>query len=372
MYLVIFGGKRDVDFNIEKAFSGEVTSNVLLKRNDEITIYSVLDFKEDFKVVISGEVKNPGDYDFHDNLSLNDILIQAGGIKGSASSTIEIARMIKTDVINSKVTERIELFTVNITPQSNEQATIFMLQPFDVINVRKMAVYNVPEQVTIAGAVVHAGKYVLTSNRDKISSVIARAGGLIPLADLEGIKVKRPLKANEIEEIESIDLNLGKNDSVHNKIIKKAIIDSKFVVIPIDWHKVMKDENSYDNITLQGGDEIVINSESESVKVSGNVLLTSEIPYIKGKSMKYYLNSAGGLDAKGWKRKSYVIYPNGRADVASHFLFFNNFPTITPGSQIVVPEKPATKKMTTAEIVSVGSVFVSIAGIISTFLLLNR
>ncbi len=91
-----------VDVNLEKAFSNDLTGNISLKKNDEVTIYSILDFKEDFKVVISGEVKNPGDYDFHENLSLNDLLIQAGGLKESASSSIEIARMIKTDVIETK------------------------------------------------------------------------------------------------------------------------------------------------------------------------------------------------------------------------------------------------------------------------------
>ncbi len=301
-----------VDVNLEKAFSNDLTGNISLKKNDEVTIYSILDFKEDFKVVISGEVKNPGDYDFHENLSLNDLLIQAGGLKESASSSIEIARMIKTDVIETKKDKRVEVFTINITSGLNEQAEIFILQPHDVVTVRRLAVYNIPEQISISGAVLHEGNYVLITKRDKISDVIKRAGGLTPLADFDGIKVKRPIKSKEIEEIQSVDLNLGENDSVQKKIIKKTILTPKHSIIPINWRNILKNENSYDNVTLQVGDEIVVNAQSENVRVSGNVVLNSEISFIKGKNLPYYINSAGGIDQKGWLRNAYVIYPNVR------------------------------------------------------------
>ncbi|GIZ07424.1 SLBB domain-containing protein [Flavobacterium sp. UMI-01] len=353
-----------VDVNIEKAFSGDNSLNLALKKNDEVTIYSILDFKEDFKIIINGEVKIPGEYAYHDNLSLNDVLIQAGGLKESASSKVEIARMINTDVVEAKNTPRVELFTITINPKSNEQAENFILKPFDVINVRKLAVYNVPEQVKVSGAIVHEGNYVLTSKYDKILTIIKRAGGLTPLADLDGIKIKRPVQTQELEDIKTIDLNLGKNDSVHNKVIKKAVLDNKFSVIPIDWRKIMKDANSYDNVTLQSGDEIVINAQSESVKVSGNVLLNSEISFIPGKNIKYYINSAGGIDNKGWMKNAYVIYPNGKAAVTKSFLGIRNTPKVLPGSQVIVPEKPEGRKLSTTELLTVTSVFTSLAGII--------
>ena len=100
---------------------------------------------------------------------------------------------------------------------------------------------------------------------------------------------------------------------------------------------------------------------SESVKVTGNVLLTSEIPFEKGRGFAYYLDAVGGTDAKAWKRNAYVIYPNGKAAVTGNFLFFRTYPKVLPGSQIVVPEKPETRKMTTGEWVSIGSVISSLA-----------
>ncbi|HEX8016275.1 MAG TPA: sugar transporter, partial [Flavobacterium sp.] len=97
-----------------------------------------------------------------------------------------------------------------------------------------------------------------------------------------------------------------------------------------------------------------------------NVLLNSEIPYRSGKSFKYYINAVGGVDSKGWKKKAYIIYPNGKAAVTGSFLFFRSYPKVTPDSQIVVPEKPETKKMSTGEWVSIGSVLTSLALLIVT------
>ena len=114
------------------------------------------------------------------------------------------------------------------------------------------------------------------------------------------------------------------------------------------------------------GDEIIVSTYNESVKVTGNVLLTSEIPYRSGKGFKYYINAVGGVNSKGWKKKAYIIYANGNASVTNSFLFFRSYPKVTPDSQIVVPEKPETTKMSTGEWVSIGSVITSLALLIVT------
>ena len=94
------------------------------------------------------------------------------------------------------------------------------------------------------------------------------------------------------------------------------------------------------------------------------MLLTSEIPFIKGKTFNYYLNSVGGIDNKGWKKKAYIIYPNGKANVAANFLFFRSYPKVVSGSQIVVPERPIVKKLSTAEVIGISGVVASLAGIV--------
>ncbi len=359
--------KETVSVNLAKALSGDAQANISLDKEDVVTVYSILDFKEEFKVTIDGEIKKPGEYDFHPALTLNDLLVQAGGLIGSASKRVEVARMIQSETIDANNTSRAELFNIEITPENNEQAQNFVLAPFDVVNIRKMAVYEKPEMVTVSGAVTYGGKYVLADKKEKVYTVIQRAGGLTPLANIKGVKIKRPISAKQIEDLENVvDINLSQKDSVSNKTLKKFTEEMKYITIPLDWDRIARNPKSRTNITLQPGDEIEVAPYSESVKVLGNVLLTSEIPYNSGRSINYYLNAVGGTDAKAWKKKVYVVYPNGQASVTGSFLFFKSYPKVTPGSQIIIPEKPETKKMSTGEWVSIGSVMTSLALLIVT------
>ena len=350
--------------NLELALSGDVASDIRLQKEDVVTVYSILDFKEDYKITIDGEIKKPGVYEYHENLTLNDLLVQAGGLTGSASKRVEIARMIKSDEINDSNPNRVQLFNLEITAGNNEQIKNFTLAPFDVVNIRRMAVYEKPEMVTVSGAVNYTGKYVLANKKEKIYDVIQRAGGLSSVANVDGVKIKRPIQAKQIEDLENVNLNLGKKDSIQDKLTMKLREDLKYATIPVDWRSIVKDPTDKTNVTLFAGDEIEVSVFNESVKVTGSVLLTSEIPYNKGKGFSYYLGAVGGTDAKGWKKKAYIIYPNGKAAVSSSFLFIRSYPKVLPGSQIVVPEKPEGKKMSTGEIVSIASVLASLAGVV--------
>ena len=352
--------------SLSKVLAGDSEANIPLQREDIVTVYSILDFREEYKITIDGEINKPGVYDFQENLTLNDLLVQAGGLTGSASKRVEVARMIKSEEIDDANPNRVQLFNLEITPDNNEQIKNFALEPFDVVNIRKMAVYEKPEMVIINGAVNYTGKYVLASKKEKIYDIIQRAGGLTAVANLDGVKIKRPIKAKQIEELENVNLNLGKKDSIQNKLTKKLKEDLKYSTIPVDWRAIVKDPNDKTNVTLFPGDEIEVSVYNESVKVTGNVLLTSEIPYDKGKGFGYYLDAVGGTDAKGWKKKAYIIYPNGKAAVSGTFFFIRTYPKVLPGSQIVVPEKPDNKKMSTGEWVSISSVITSIALLVVT------
>ena len=355
-----------VNVNLAKALAGDLEADVALFKEDIVTVYSILDFVEDFKITIDGEIKKPGVYQYHENLTLNDLLVQAGGLTGSASKRVEVARMIQSEEIDDANPNKAELFNIEITADNNEQLKNFDLKPFDVVNIRKMAVYEKPEMVTISGAVHYSGKYVLATKKDKVYDIVARAGGLTSVANIQGVKIKRPIQAEQIEALENVNMNLGKKDSIQNKLTKKLKEDLKFATIPVDWKAIVENPKSNTNVTLFPGDEIEVATYNEGVKVAGNVLLTSEIPYTKGKGFNYYLDAVGGIDAKGWKKKAYIIYPNGKADVVSSFLFIKTYPKVTAGSQIIVPEKPEVKKMSAGEWVGIGSVMSSLALLILT------
>lgn len=355
-----------VHVNLSKVLAGDSEANISLRKEDVVTVYSILDFREDYKITIDGEIKKPGVYDYQENLSLNDLLVQAGGLTGSASKRVEVARMIKSDEVDDSNPSRVQLFNLEISADNNEQTKNFALEPFDVVTVRRMAVYEKPEMVMVSGAVHYAGKYVLASKKEKIYDVIQRAGGLTSVANLDGVKIKRPILSKQIEDLENVNLNLGKKDSIQNKVVKKLKEQVKYATIPVDWREIVKDPTDKTNVTLFPGDEIEVSVYNESVKVTGNVLLTSEIPYNKGKGFGYYLDAVGGTDAKGWKKKAYIVYPNGKAAVSSSFFFIRSYPKVLPGSQIVVPEKPEARKMSTGEWVSIGSVITSIALLVVT------
>ena len=355
-----------VQVNLEKALAGDREADITLRKEDIVTVYSVLDFVEEYKITIEGEIRKPGVYDYQENLTLNDLLIQAGGLTGSASKRVEVARMVQSEEIDNANPIKAQLFNLEITADNNEQIKNFELQPFDAINIRRMAVYEKPEMVIVSGAVNYSGKYVLANKIERIYDVIQRAGGLTAIANLDGVKIKRPIQAKQIEDLENVDLNLGKKDSIQKKLTKKLKEEIKYATIPVEWRKIVKNPTDNTNVTLFPGDEIEVATYSESVKVVGNVLLTSEIPYEKGRGFEYYLGAVGGVDAKAWKEKAYIIYPNGKAAVSSSFFFIRSYPTVLPGSQIVVPEKPEIKKMSTGEWVSIGSIITSIALLIVT------
>lgn len=355
-----------VNVDLSAALSGDLSADLALKREDVVTVYSILDFREEYKVTIDGEVKNPGVYEYFENLTLNDLVVQVGGLTGSASKRVEIARMVKSDVIDDADPNRIELVELEITADNNEQIKNFVLKPFDVINIRRVAIYEKPQMVTVGGAVAYPGKYVLANKKETVYNVVMRAGGLTSIANLDGMKIKRPFKQEQIDQLKTIDLNLSKSDTLKEKLTKKLTEDLKYATIPVNWEKIVKDKNHYSNVTLFPGDEIEVSVYNEGVKVTGNVILTSEIPYRSGKGFKYYINAVGGVDSKGWKKKAYIIYPNGNASVTSSFLFFRSYPKVTPDSQIIVPEKPEVKKMSTGEWVGIGSVLTSLALLIVT------
>jgi protein involved in polysaccharide export with SLBB domain len=351
--------------NLQEAMEGNPEADIVLHKEDVVNIYSILEFVEEYKITINGEIKNPGVYTYQENLTLNDLLIEAGGILGSSSKKVEIARMIKSEEINENSSVRAELFNIEISVDNNEQAKNFELKPFDVVTIRRMAVYEKPETVVIRGAVNYSGKYALINKKEKIYDIINRAGGLTSVANLDGVKIFRPIRSEQLEELQNVNLKLGTNDSLQNVLTNK-LRNLKFATIPVDWRKIVENPNNNTNVTLFPGDEIEVEAYNENVKVTGNVLLTSEIPYEKGKGFGYYIGSVGGTDSKGWKKKAYIIYPNGKAAISSTFLFIRSYPKVLPGSQIVIPEKPQRKILGPGEIISIGSIFISLAILILT------
>ena len=356
-------------FDIRKALAGDAQQNPLLLREDEVLISAVSDLRDSFKVTIQGEIRIPGQYDYVSNLSLKDLILQAGGFTDAAYKSIEIARLIKRDSIVSTDNRASTIINTEIDGDLSSPTANFPIQAFDVITIRRKAGYTLPESVKVSGQVQYPGPYVLSKRDERVSDLLKRSGGYTPDAYPEGAYIKRYLtslekaKAKTSEEVAKKLLK----DSDTTKLLQDKQKD--FDQIPLDLPKIMNNPGSLDDISLREGDELFIPKFDAQIKVRKGVLLETQLPYDKGSSFTDYINGAGGYSRDAWKKGAYIVYANGRAANIKHFfLFFKLYPKVLPGSEIVVPTKTEKKSLGTGEIIGISSALASMAGVVIAIL----
>lgn len=359
-----------LSFDVRKALTGDTAHNLLLKREDEILISSILDLRDSFKVTIQGEIRMPGEYDYVENLTLRDIILQAGGFTDAAYKSIEIARLIKRDSIAATDNRASSIINTEIDGDLSINSNAVTIMPFDVITVRRKAGYTLPESVLISGQIQYPGPYVLSNRSERVSDLLKRSGGYTPDAYPEGAFIKRYLTDEEKrkkEDAKEIQKNISNKDTATLRELDESSRKS-FVRIPIDLPSIMNAPGSIQDLVLRTGDELVIPKFDGQVKISGAVLLETQVPFDIKNNLKDYISSAGGYSGDSWKKNTYVVYPNGKAATAKHFLFFKSYPKIRPGSEIVVPKKPERKGLSTGEIVGISSALASLAVAVTAIL----
>ncbi len=359
-----------LSFDVRKALSGDSAHNLLLKREDEILISSALDLRDYFKVTIQGEIRLPGDYDFVENLTLRDIILQAGGFTDAAYKNIEIARLIKRDSIALTDNRASSIINTEIDGDLSTGAGSVIIMPYDVITVRRKAGYTLPETVVVSGQVQYPGPYALSNRSERVSDLLKRSGGYTPDAYPSGAYIKRYLTAEEKkkkEDAKEIQKNISKKDTATLRDLEEGS-RKEFVRVPIDLPSIMNNPGSIEDLVLRMNDELVIPKFDGQVKISGAVLLETQIPYNPKSSFKDYISNAGGYSGDSWVKNSYVVYANGKAATTKRFLFFKSYPKIFPGSEIVVPKKPEKKTLSTGEIIGISSAMASLAGVVIAIL----
>jgi protein involved in polysaccharide export with SLBB domain len=356
-----------LSFDIRKALQGDAENNPLLKREDEVLISSIQDLRDSFKVTIQGEIRIPGQYDYVDKLTLKDLIVQAGGFTDAAYKNVEIARLIKRDSIIKGDNRASNILQTEINGDLSSVIANLPLQPFDVITIRKKAGYTLPESVIVEGQVQYPGPYALSSRNERVSDVLKRAGGATPDAYLEGAYLKRyktdKEKEKSVEVLKKLQKNIKDKDSANNNTLAEDI-KREYDQIPLDLAKILQTPGSVEDMVLRSKDELYIPKFDAQIKISGAVLLTTQVPYRPENSLKNYISDAGGFAAEAWKRKTYIVYANGRAATAKHFLFFKYYPKVKPGSEIVVPKKAERKGGSALELISMASAVASLAGVI--------
>ncbi|MDO9375583.1 MAG: SLBB domain-containing protein [Ferruginibacter sp.] len=328
-----------LSFDIDSVLNGLV--NVTLRKNDSVTIYSIFDLSKPTEVSIEGLVKKPGKYKWAENLSLNDVILSAGGLTEAADPTnIEIARRIENANFSEPNHIQTEIILVNLNDPTSRNDLV--LKSNDVINIRQRPGYVLQRTVYIEGMVVNPGRYSLQMSGDRIRDLMARAGGFRANADTTAIIIRRLVKKNQsLEDRERTFSKLLKitDDSLTTTESLRKEIFKDYSNISIDLNKALHDPESLENMVLEDGDVITIETNTNLVKVSGEVYFPTIIPFKENENLSYYIEKSGSFTPLARKSGAIVIYPDGRAKQISRFLFFKKYPEVTSRSEIFVPQK---------------------------------
>ena len=337
--------KQTLNFSVKDLLDKKI--NLPLQANDSLFIFSNDNIKNKQFVRIEGAVKNPKSVPFMEGLKAEDLIIMAGGfIEGADASTIHLSRQVNDE--NFKTISEVQ--HISLSPDLKVSSGSVTLQPNDIITVRYQKGYSAQQLIKIEGEISFPGHYSILTKDERISDFIERAGGITPYAYLKGATLIRKIK--DLSDKEQIKQLQELNNATNEIKIEKIGNDNEYRV-GINLEKIMKNKNSYQNLILKNEDILIIPSEKQTVEVKGLVLAPSLVQYEKGKTLKSYVNNAGGFANNARKRAAYVMYANGGVEGTRNFLFFKSYPKIEPGSIIIIPEKPERKSLSTTETISI-------------------
>lgn len=363
-----------VPVDVEGILDGTVP-DIPIQNNDVLFIPTKQEMMEEQTITIHGEVQYPGIYRYADNETLEDFVLQAGGLKQTASTVkVDVSRRI----INPKALTTDSVIARTYTFALKDGFVIdgtpgFKLMPFDEVYVRKSPGYYKQQNVVVEGEVMFSGTYTLSKKNQRLSDLIKSAGGVNDRGYVAGARLERKVNESERarmeavlkkakEEAEQMEIEAAKEnkkiDLKDSEKIKKFEIP-EFYSVGIELDKALANPGCDADIVLREGDKIIVPQYNGTVKINGAVMYPNTVGFQKGKKAKYYINQAGGFSEKAKKSQTYIVYMNGTIAKVSQ----NAKPK--PGCEIVVPEKEI-NKMTIAEKMTIGTSVASIATMIAT------
>ncbi len=350
-----------VSFSVKEILKEE--SDLFLKREDKVKIFSKDDLKEVYTVSIDGAVNKPQKIKFVEKMQLEDIIAISGGLKeGADVNVIDISRRIKDDKFETISKNFRRSSSGNLVSQAGET---FYLKPFDRISIRYLKGHTKQQMVSVRGEVSYPGIYSITTKNERISDLIEKAGGLSPYAFLKGVVLLRKHSQVIKKEQRSALQSLLQKDSL--------LVDDELeenIGVGIDIAKIFEKggKKSAHNLILKEGDVLIVPSEKQTVEVRGEVLSPKLTRYDSKNSLKDYIESSGGFSERAKKGKAYVIYANGEVSSTKRFLWFKNYPEIKPGALIVVPQKIQREGKSLQELIGLSTALGTLGLLIQSFL----
>ncbi len=361
-----------ISFNVKGVVDG-TTEDIALKREDIITIPSIFDLRETFKVTITGSVRRPGSFPYDENITVEDLILRAGGFSdGADMKRVEIARRVKDSDRRSKNAKLAEIINITIDPKLTLAESKFKLQPYDVVSVYSLPGFVTPQLVTVEGEVMMPGTYAMISKDERLSDLINRANGFTAYAYLKGASLKRGDLIETSGDAEKRDMKLAQFRQKQAEATKGAVdanLDNptkRNNFVGIDLEYIMQHPKSRKDAILLNGDVVNIPRVLQTVKISGEVFSPITTMYTPKQSLGEYVLNSGGFTEDALKSKSYVVYANGSIKGTKHFLFFRNYPNIEPGAEIFIPKrKPREKGINAAQMwIGLGTSMASLAAVI--------
>ena len=343
-----------------RAVLNGTADDIMLMRNDSLHVSSIHDIKDIGTISIDGEVTLPGTYAFVDNMTIEDAILQAGGMLESASTAkIDISRRIKNQASQEEPDSIGQSFTLTFKDgYVVGGGKDFILEPYDHISVRKSPGYFEQISVTISGEVVFPGSYALTHKNERISDLVKKAGGVSSWAYVKGARLQRQMNEDEKRRVESaLDFLDSAKDSINVDMIESA--NSYYV--GIDLTKALANPGSEADLVLREGDQLIVPEYLNTVKISGNVMYPNTVTYDPAFLVKDYVEMAGGYGYHSKKSKAYIIYMNGTVKRARKL----SRNVIEPGCEIVIPQKRQ-KESNIAEMLSIATTSSSVATMLAT------
>lgn len=366
--------KEMVSVDIQGIMSGNST-DVALRKNDVLFIPSKIDMRGELTLRINGEVNFPGTYEYAENTTVKDLILQAGGLTRAASNAkVDVfRRLFDPDVANADMRLG-ESFSFTLANGFIVEDTVFTLQPFDEVQVRKSPVYHEQQNVKISGAVNFEGEYAMTNREFRLSDLIKMAGGLTEFAYAKGTRLIREMTPEERTQRESAmrtsqialyEESMDKDKS-YNLARADSLLEMKLNLgntynVAINLEEALEEPGGIHDVVLRKNDQITVPMYSGTVKISGEVMYPISMNYKKGASLSYYIKRAGGYSNKASKKHIYAVYMNGSTEQLGRH---EQGKHIEPGCEIVIPTKPKREGLSTAEIMILGTSTISISSMI--------
>lgn len=335
--------------------------DIVLRPNDILVVSSVRELTDQGEVTIKGHVTTPGDYPFAKGMTVEDLIVMAGGLRqGASTARVDVSRRIIDPASMSPTEKLAQIFTFalknGLVVKSDPD---FQLMPYDIVEIRKSPGYQSQKLVNVEGEVLFEGEYALQTRNERISDLIRRCGGIIEGAYPRGARLLRKMTDDEIAaRDESIRLASAQNSD--DSISVDKLVLSDIYSVGLELEKALNQPGSVYDLVLQDGDRLVIPQEISTVKITGDVMFPNVVGFQPGKKLGWYIDQAGGYGERAKKSKAFVVYMNGMVARAKKDT------RIEPGCQIIVPSKPKNGGTNWAQVLGYVSTFSTLGTMAAT------